>query len=482
MREGRLSRREFVRLGANAAAFGMADQVAFPRSSDRVTNSSSGRELTENEAPLMSRAQSRDQALRPYPGGSKADIWVFSGQSNSQGWALLKAPLEPDPRVMFFDESNQWVVAQEPLNKEFYRWTPPPVEQNILLQRDSVQLPRGMTPETFLQRQTLKGEGPLGGVGPSLFFAKHLRKYLDRPIGLMSCGRGSWMKQWDPSLKSQGMASLYGAMIERIAMVGGEIRGIIWYQGESDALTAGAEEAYEEAFLHLIDSLRKDIGIADLPFIYVQVGRFVHPYDSRVYGWERIRDIQRRVASQRKNLYMVSAIDLMLEDAIHIGFEGYQRLGPRLAEIALAEVYRQPGHATPISLETIEVLALDSRRPMIRVRFKGVNGRLIASGRPTGFELRAARPSEDPTRSYPQPPTVDVPMHVIYRVDFDPNDPATVILGVFDNSPILLGKPHSLSEPVSLVYGGGMNPYVNIVDEKDIPIPAFGPIEVRLRQ
>jgi len=286
------------------------------------------------------------------------------------------------------------------------------------------------------------------------------------------------MEQWDPALKNQRMESLYGAMIERIEMVGGRIRGLIWYQGESDALTAGAEEKYEARFLNLIDSFRKDIGIPDLPIIYVQTGRFVHPYESRAHGWEAIRDIQRRVASQRKHLYMVSAIDLTLEDAIHLGFEGYQRLGPRLAEIALSQVYRLSGHATPIALDNIEVFALDSRRPMIRVRLRGVNGRLTAAGRPTGFELRAARPPEDPTRFYPKPPTADVPTHVIYRVDFDPRDPSAVILGVFDNSPILLGKPHSLSEPVSLIYGGGLNPYVNIVDEKDIPIPAFGPVDV----
>ena len=30
-----------------------------------------------------------------------------------------------------------------------------------------------------------------------------------------------------------------------------------------------------------------------------------------------------------------------------------------------------------------------------------------------------------------------------------------------------------------LIYGGGMDPYVNIVDEKDIPIPAFGPVEIQ---
>jgi hypothetical protein len=63
--------------------------------------------------------------------------------------------------------------------------------------------------------------------------------------------------------------------------------------------------------------------------------------------------------------------------------------------------------------------------------------------------------------------------------DFDPEDPAGVIPGLFDNSQ-LLGKPHKLDEPVDLVYGPGTDPYVNIVDDKDIPIPGFGQLEVPL--
>jgi len=106
-------------------------------------------------------AQPTGHPLKPYPGGVKADVWVFSGQSNSQGWALMKAPIEPDPQIMFFDETNEWVPAQEPLNREFTRWTPPPFEQNILLQRDDVHLPAGTTPGSFL-----KQGGAIGGVGP----------------------------------------------------------------------------------------------------------------------------------------------------------------------------------------------------------------------------------------------------------------------------------------------------------------------------
>ena len=424
------------------------------------------------------RSELDSHPLRPFPSGVKPDLWVFSGQSNSHGWGLLKAPVETDPRIMYFNMEDRWVPAEEPLNKDFYNWTPASVEQNILLQRDRIQLPQGMTPESFLEGEIKRGQSPLGGVGPGLFFAKHLLKYIDRPIGLMSCGKGSWMTQWDPALKDQGRASLYGAMMERIAMVGGDIKGIIWYQGESDALTAGAEDAYEQAFLHLIDSIRKDVGIPSLPFIYVQTGRFVHPYNSSAHGWEKIRDIQRRVVTQRQNIHMVSAIDLPLEDPIHLSFEAYQKLGPRLAEIALTEVYRLPGHATPIRLGAIEILQPENRRALIRVRFEGVNGRLTACGCPTGFELRSTLPAQDPGRVYPNPPVLDVPIRVIYRVDFDPSDPAAVFLGVFDNSSILMGKPHSLTEPVSLIYAGGVNPYVNIVDEKDIPIPAFGPVEL----
>jgi hypothetical protein len=35
-----------------------------------------------------------------------------------------------------------------------------------------------------------------------------------------------------------------------------------------------------------------------------------------------------------------------------------------------------------------------------------------------------------------------------------------------------------LAGPVKLICGPGIDPYMNIVDDKDMPIPAFGPVEV----
>src|SRR5712692_10503754 len=98
MRKTKLSRRRFLRLGTNATALGIASNAVL------LTGLSSG----------MDRSQPKDQTARPYPGGVKADIWVFSGQSNSEGWALFKAPVEPDPRIMFFNADNRWVLAEEP--------------------------------------------------------------------------------------------------------------------------------------------------------------------------------------------------------------------------------------------------------------------------------------------------------------------------------------------------------------------------------
>jgi sialate O-acetylesterase len=455
----RLNRREFVHAVAGTVAAGASAAGA-----------------GSSEPPQAIWNQQDKPGSHPYPGSAQADIWVFSGQSNSQGWGLFKAPVEPDPRIMFFNNENRWVVAQEPLNPRFYNWTPEPVAQNILLQRGNLKFTGKDVVETFLQ-QLRNDNVHLGGIGPGLFFAKHLVKFIDRPIGLVYCGvGGSPIKSWDRTLTGEpGKPANYTAMLDRIAMVGGRIKGLIWYQGESDAMTFGAEDVYEHALLQLIDNVRNDTHLPDLPFICVQIARFVWPYGSHAQGFEKIRDIQRRVASLRKNVYTVSTLDLPLEDPAHLSFEGHQRLGPRLAEVALSQVYQQAGHATPIDLDTVEVLQPDNRRPMIRVRFKGVNGKLTAHGLPAGFELRSPLPSPEP-----EPPSAEFAAPVVYRVDFDPEDPAAMIIGVFDDAMINSGgaRHHALAGPITLVYGPGTSPYVNVVDEKDIPVPAFGPVAV----
>jgi hypothetical protein len=454
-----LDRRRFMGavLGSTAGALGIANTIA--------------KDLWAKPAQAIWNQNADDVNSHMHPDAENADIWVFSGQSNSQGWGMLKAPVEPDPRILFFNADNRWVIAKEPLNPRFTNWDPDPVQENIRLQRYGVEFPAGPETERFIEQMT-QNNVVMGGVGPGLAFAKHVVKFVDRPVGLVYCGvGGSPIKSWDPSVKG----SNYEAMIRRIAMVGGRIKGLIWYQGESDAMTPGAEDLYEAAILKLIDCVRRDTRLPNLPVLCVQIARFVWNYDSHAHSFEKIRDIQRRLHSLRPNVYSVSALDLPLEDAAHLSFEGQQRLGRRLAELALSHAYQLKDHGHGIDLKEIELLQPDNRRPMVRVRFSGVTGKLASHGLAAGFELRSQLPAQEP-----QAPTAEDPMPIIYRVDFDLGDPASVILGVFDNALINSGgaKFHPLKAPFRLIYGAGSSPYVNIVDEKDIPVPAFGPVEV----
>jgi len=143
-------------------------------------------------------------AKKPYPGGVPADIWVLAGQSNAHGWGLFKAPIDSDPRILQLDDRNEWVRAEAPLQEAgLTTYTTGVMRNNILLQREGVlPLPPGLTPEQFV-RQLESRKKPLIGIGPGMFFAKHLLQFIDRPIGIIPLGAmGSSIKQWDPKTKN----------------------------------------------------------------------------------------------------------------------------------------------------------------------------------------------------------------------------------------------------------------------------------------
>jgi sialate O-acetylesterase len=349
---------------------------------------------------------------------------------------------EADPRIWLYNMDNRWIPAVPPLHRIFESVAP--VHRHIFFQTDQI------SEEDFRKRGEQSQRSPQGGVGLGYFFAKRLLESIDREIGLIACAHGgTTMRQWDPALKEQGDDSLYGATLNRIRMVEGNLKGILWYQGESEAMEPGAAETYEQDLLHLIDSFRKDTGKQDLPFLFVQIGRWSIGNDSRGGNWEIIRDLQRHVSTQRDQVFMTSAIDLPLDDQIHLSAAGQKRLGGRLAEIALTEVYGKPDHGKAIQLESVSVEKAESDRPVIECRFGGVTGKLQSQGRPHGFEIRTGGTDT----VVPQP----------YEIECHPEDPSMLVLR--------MGRPLPL--PATLIHGPGLDPYVNIVDDLDMPIPAF---------
>lgn len=390
-----------------------------------------------------------DTAIHPFPGDGDADLWVLAGQSNMQGCGLLPKKDKVDPRIMMLTLGGEWIPAKHPTHR-LYDYPSPPVYKKLIFQHTPT-----MTEELYKNAVEANRKSPIGGVGPDLFFARHIVKYTGRHIGLIPCAYGGTsMADWDPAGKGD-TSTLYGSMLQRVKDAGGKIKGILWYQGESDANTV-AGPVFEKNFLNFVDSIRRDTGIADLPFIYVQIGRFCLENHTGEEPWESIREQQRLAAGKRKNLWVVPALDLPLDDLIHVSAAGHERLGKRMAEVALDKVYGQQGRATAIDYQSYEVLPkIDDYHNMMRATFSGVNGRLVSKGDPTGFQFR----SDDPNRDGPQ----------VYKVELDPKDPASVI--------IWYTKP--ITRPVRLYYGPGLDPYVNIVDSKDMAVPGFGPITIK---
>ncbi|HEV2133246.1 MAG TPA: sialate O-acetylesterase [Terracidiphilus sp.] len=165
---------------------------------------------------------------------------------------------------------------------------------------------------------------------------------------------------------------LFNAMIA--PLTGCTIKGVIWYQGESDS---GPEwkQNYARVFPLLIDDWRRQWREGNFPFLFVQISSFNSPKEE----WGRVRDAQRQTLAVR-NTGMAVTLDLGQADNVHPPDK--QTVGDRLARIALATVYGEKiAYASPEFREaTVEGDA-------IRVWFSHGRG-LNTRGKPAGgFEV-----------------------------------------------------------------------------------------------
>ena len=111
--------------------------------------------------------------------------------------------------------------------------------------------------------------------------------------------------------------------------------GVIWYQGEGNSaqwLYAG----YAESLHALVSSWRDGWQRPDLPFLIVQLPRYVADQWSH---WPEIRAAQAQVAETMSNVELAVTIDCGKKDTIHPPDK--EPVGYRLALLARAKVYGQ---------------------------------------------------------------------------------------------------------------------------------------------
>jgi sialate O-acetylesterase len=129
--------------------------------------------------------------------------------------------------------------------------------------------------------------------------------------------------------------ALFNAMIHPLIPYG--IRGVIWYQGESNTNPAKLAELYKKLFPLMIGDWRTRWGQGDFPFYFVQLannGTVIR--DHRDSSWAVLREAQSETLANTPNTGMAVAIDIGSDITIHP--LNKQDVGKRLALWARAKV------------------------------------------------------------------------------------------------------------------------------------------------
>jgi sialate O-acetylesterase len=340
------------------------------------------------------------------------EVWICSGQSNMK-FTLNASEVNPDLRKKATNDKLRLLV-HEGL---------PLVAKNGY---NEEQLKR-CNVDTFFNAKwstsTPKTAGSASAVG--WIFGNGLQREMDVPVGIIQIAvGGSAMNNWiapETAKKHPFTASLYekdwltnedvyeahrtrGADALKNVIKKGEpyiigktpyrwlcepgflyeasiaplkglsFRGIVWYQGESDAYSTESTAAASELFPLLIGSWRDQLDAEDSKFIYVQLP------GHKATNWPRFRENQRLTESKLPNLSMVVTIDLGSEANIHP--KDKQPIGERVLRLALKNTYGKEITGFPEA----ENASVDSKEISISFRECG-EGFLPVEGDIPGFEV-----------------------------------------------------------------------------------------------
>jgi len=161
----------------------------------------------------------------------------------------------------------------------------------------------------------------------------------------------------------------YDAAIDSLTLF--PIKGVIWYQGESNTHNA---ELYQHLFTTLVSSWRQEWEY-NFPFYYVQLSSLDRP------SWPDFRNEQRLLRQEVSNSGMVVSLDL--GDSLNVHPTKKKPVGDRLARLALHYTYHKN-----IAANGPEPLTATQAKKNIIISFAFAAGLSTSDKKPLiGFEL-----------------------------------------------------------------------------------------------
>ena len=359
--------------------------------------------------PYIFTARTKSQRVE-YRDVMVGEVWLCSGQSNMA--FKLRSALERDKALQEMPDSKPMLRL----------YNPSPICSIFDVEWDSLTLSRvnqlNYFGETRWQACTAESAADFSAV--AFFFGRMLQDSLRVPVGLICNAVGgsnteSWIDRstlehqfpdiltdwlgndfimdWCRSraAKNISLALQKGQKLQRhpyepcymheagiLPLSRFPIRGVIWYQGESNAHNV---QAHEKLFPLLVGSWRENWKQPEMPFLFVQLSSIDRP------SWPWFRDSQRRLAAQVPCTAMAVSSDM--GDSIDVHPRRKQPVGERLARLALSDVYALPYFQDhPSAKQGPVIKRVEAGRKGLVLEFDCAEGLTSSDGQPLRtFEL-----------------------------------------------------------------------------------------------
>lgn len=238
------------------------------------------------------------------------EIFIGAGQSNMSGRGVLGNPVYDNiSRVWNYCANGVWQNA--PVD---------PVDSPIC-QVDAVSA------------------DPDAAVGPLLSFANRLAELRNTDIGIVPCAKGGTsITEWYRDLRR---ITLYGSMIARAkeAAQSGVIKGLIWWQGESDCSRSEVPPhdacpsyyTWPADFAAFVANVRTDLGDPNLPVVFAQLSK--EPSGIWAYAaWGGMQQQQAQISIPRVSMIITSDLPVLAPNDPHVNAAGQYAAGVRFAD------------------------------------------------------------------------------------------------------------------------------------------------------
>ena len=172
---------------------------------------------------------------------------------------------------------------------------------------------------------------PRSGISLGASFADELAKATGGRIGLIPCADGGTkLSQWMPG----EVLYDHAVMMAKLAQRTSRLSGILWHQGESDCLHEEQVRTYVDRFTEMITSMRRDLGVGDIPVVIGELSELIDPsYNRSEFLGEMNRNFA-EIARRIPNCGVVSSEGLVLkEDGLHFDAPSLRIFGKRYFEV-----------------------------------------------------------------------------------------------------------------------------------------------------